>query len=60
MQPALTSRERRLLALADEGVDERAIAQALFLTPHEVRAGIAGARAKRGDRAKLESATAWR
>jgi hypothetical protein len=36
-----------MLALADEGLDERAIAQALFLTPHDVRLGLARARAKR-------------
>jgi DNA-binding SARP family transcriptional activator len=42
----LTARERRLLSLAGEGLDRGAIAQALFLTPHEVDIALARARAK--------------
>jgi DNA-binding CsgD family transcriptional regulator len=52
----LTGRERRLLALAGEGLGERAIAQALFLTPHEVRIGLARAGAKRAAGAETASA----
>ncbi|WP_432992641.1 BTAD domain-containing putative transcriptional regulator [Dactylosporangium sp. CA-233914] len=42
----LTTGERRVLALADGGADEREIAQALFVTPHAIRATLAAARRK--------------
>ncbi|WP_432843914.1 ATP-binding protein [Dactylosporangium sp. CA-092794] len=42
----LTTGERRMLALAEGGADEREIAQALFLTPHTVRDALAAIRRK--------------
>jgi DNA-binding NarL/FixJ family response regulator len=45
---ALTAPERRVAALAAEGVDTRAIAQALFLTPHAVEEHVAAVYRKLG------------
>ncbi|MGI5239012.1 BTAD domain-containing putative transcriptional regulator [Dactylosporangium sp. CA-139066] len=42
----LTTGERRMLAMAEGGADEREIAQALFLTPHTVRDTLAAVRRK--------------
>jgi ATP/maltotriose-dependent transcriptional regulator MalT len=43
---ALTTTERRMLALSDEGADAREIAQALFVTPGSVERHLAEARRK--------------
>jgi tetratricopeptide (TPR) repeat protein len=43
---ALTTTERRVLALTDEGADAREIAQALFVTPGSVERHLAEARRK--------------
>jgi DNA-binding SARP family transcriptional activator/DNA-binding CsgD family transcriptional regulator len=43
---ALTDLERRVAALASEGRDARAIAEALYLTPHEAQEHLGGARRK--------------
>ncbi|GAA4262608.1 BTAD domain-containing putative transcriptional regulator [Dactylosporangium darangshiense] len=42
----LTTGERRMLAMAESGADEREIAQALFLTPHTVRDTLVAIRRK--------------
>jgi DNA-binding CsgD family transcriptional regulator len=43
---ALTSTERRIVALSDDGADSREIAQALFVTPGSVERHLAEARRK--------------
>ncbi len=45
---ALTTTERRMAAMAAEGVDDRGIAQALFVTPHNVELTLARLRARLG------------